>query len=103
MRASAVRNCQSIFTFARFRSRSHALVRVDNDSRSGTRPPMLCFSSTASSTSATFSQLPCLGVWTISSFSINRRASVGSNASYRLAAPCVFRLSITSVIFSARL
>jgi hypothetical protein len=67
-----------IFTFARFRSRSHVLVRVDNEFWSGTGPPMLCLSSTASSTSATFSQLSCLGMCTISSFSISRRASAGT-------------------------
>ena len=49
-----------------------------------------------------FSQLPCFGVYTTSSRSINRLASDGSNASYSDANACVFRLSITSVTRSAR-
>ncbi len=41
-----------------------------------------CRASTDSSISAMFSQLPCFGVWWISSFSAIRRACSGGNASY---------------------
>lgn len=49
MRTLAVLNCQLTFTFGCFCWCSHVLVRVVHDSRSGTRPPMLCVSSAANS------------------------------------------------------
>jgi hypothetical protein len=78
MRASAVVNCQSTPTCRRFRSWPQAWASAPTVDGSGIRRSRHCRVSTLNSDSATFNQLPCLGVCTSSSFLANRKASAGS-------------------------
>src|ERR671937_457188 len=93
MRASAVVNRHFTSTPRSFRSSSQATTSRRNSSISPMRRSRHCRVSTLNSISATFSQLPCLGVWWISSRSAIRRACSGGNTSYNDASLWVFRLS----------
>ena len=82
MRASAVVNCQSIFTVVSFRVCSQAPALSISSPLSPIRSPMHCRFNTPNSISAMFSQERCLGVYTISSWSISFGTSSGVKASY---------------------
>src|SRR5262249_9539210 len=92
----------AIFGRAAFRSASQAATTRASSSRVAIRRPRHCRASTENSSSATFSQLACLGVSWNSSRSVSRRASSGANASYNDAGPSVLRLSSTTGITRLR-
>src|SRR5919201_532641 len=93
MRASAVVKRQRTWTARSFRSCCQAATSRHNSEFDAIRRSKHCRASTLNSISATFSQLPCLGVWWISSRSAIRRACSGGNTSYNDASLWVFRLS----------
>src|SRR6266511_2209978 len=90
MRASAVVKRQSTPRPVALRVACHAATSRSSLARSASRRSRHCPASTASSISAMFSQLPCLGVSCSSSRSASRLASAGSNASYSDAGVWVF-------------
>src|SRR6266545_7863678 len=82
MRASSVVKRQSTPPPVALRAVCHAATSRCRVARSASRRSRHCSASTASSISAMFSQLPCLGVSCSSSLSASRLASAGGNASY---------------------
>ena len=79
-RASSVVNCQSTVTRSALRAATHAATSAASVARSVMRRSRHYRPSTLSSSSATLSQLPCLGVKWTSSRSHNRLASAGGKA-----------------------
>ena len=78
MRASAVVKRQSMVVAGRrCAPPTQAATSRSSVARSASRRSRHCRASTLSSISAMFSQLPCLGVWWISSLSASRLASAG--------------------------
>ena len=98
MRAFSVVNRHRAEAARSLRVRVQAVTSRRTVSLSGSRRFRHCRASTLNSHSAMFNQLPCLGVYTNASFSINARATCGSNALYSDAPQWVLRLSMTSVI-----
>src|SRR6266540_385014 len=90
MRASSVVKRQSTPPPVALRAVCHAATSRCRVARSASRRSRHCSASTASSISAMFSQLPCLGVSCSSSRSASRLASAGGNASYSDAGVWVF-------------
>src|SRR2546425_5393396 len=83
MRASAVVKRQLMPTACPLRLVCQAATSCSSSAREPMRRSKHCRMSTENSISAMFNQLPCLGVECRSSFSIRRRASAGSNTSYK--------------------
>ena len=75
-----------------WRKEGHNLAIEDLDTVVAAKPDTL------NSHSAIFNQLPCFGVYTNSSLFNRARATWGSNALYKEAPVCVFKLSMTKVI-----
>ena len=98
MRASSVVNCQSTFASRRLRLTCHAATSSASRCLESILRFRHCHTITPISTSATFSRLPCFGVYTKSNRSRNALASTASRVSYSAPGRWVFRLSITSVI-----
>ena len=101
IRASRVVNRQLTLAFLLFRDPCHAWTSLRTTLMSSILLFRHCPPSTLNSISATFSQLPCFGVYTKSKRSYSALALSGANASYSDPGTWVLRLSMTSVIFSA--
>ena len=94
-------NCQSTFVFLLFLNFCHAITSFLTTAMSSILLFKHWLVSTFNSISAIFNQLPCFGVYTNSNRSHIAFALFGWNVSYNDPGTCVFRLSITNVIFSA--
>ncbi len=101
MRASAVVKRQSVRRTAALRVATQAATSLVSVAWSSSRRSRHCRWRVPSSISAMFSQLPCFGVWWISSRSANRLVSAGGKASYSETGVWMLRLSMTSTMRSA--